>query len=95
MWCENVTSTSTDRAKTLETFGIGAMGKSGTLLKLEVARARSVVAFSAFPVENELVLMANSCFKVLLALPMAKVMLLHDMAPLPPNVDLIVMKEEE
>ncbi len=54
-----------------------------------------MLAFSAYPQENELLLPANTCGRVLLALSSAEAALLQGMAQLPPNVDLAVLQEQD
>jgi hypothetical protein len=96
VWFNSITSTSTDQAATLRSFGSGASGRAGTLLEMRVTSARSVAAFSAFPQEQELLLRANTRGRVLLALSSGEAALLQGMANynLPPNVDLAVLQEE-
>ncbi len=94
MWYNSVTSTTTDKDETLKSFGAGAHGNAGTFLQMRVRSARSVQAFSVYPTEQELLLRANTCCKVMVALPSAKAALLQGLADLPPNVDLLVLHEE-
>ncbi len=94
VWFNSITSTSTDQAATLGSFGSGVSGCPGTLLELRVLSARSVAAFSAFPKEHELLLRPNTRGKVLVALSSGEAALLQGMAQLPPNVDLAVLQEE-
>ena len=94
VWHNSVTSTTTDKDATLATFGTGASGKAGTFMEMRVCNARKVVAFSAFPSEEELLLPPNTCTKVLVTLSSAKAALLQGLAHLPPNVDLMVLQED-
>jgi hypothetical protein len=94
VWFNSITSTSTNQAATLRSFGSGVSGHPGTLLELRVLSARSVEAFSAFPKEHELLLRPNTRGKVLVALSSGEAALLQGMAQLPPNVDLVVLQEE-
>jgi hypothetical protein len=94
VWYNSVTSTTTDKDKTLKSFGAGAQGNAGTFLEMRVCSARSVQAFSLYPAEQELLLRANTCCNVMVALPSAKAALLQGLADLPPNVDLLVLQEE-
>jgi hypothetical protein len=93
VWHNSVTSTTTDKDATLATFGSGSSGKAGTFMEIRVQNARKIKALSAFPSEEELLLPPNTCTKVLVTLPSAKVSLLQGLASLPPNVDLIVLQE--
>ncbi len=94
VWHNSVTSTTTDKDATLATFGTGTSGNAGTFIEMRVRNAREIVAFSAFPNEEELLLPPNTCTKVLVTLSSAKVALLQGFAALPPNVDLIVLQED-
>ncbi len=95
VWHNSVTSTTTDKTGTLATFGTGSSGKAGTFVEFHVNSAKSIVAFSAYPSEAELILRANVCGKVKIALSSAEAALLKRMAKMPPNVDLVVMQEED
>jgi hypothetical protein len=95
VWHNSVTSTTTDKTGTLTTFGTGSSGKAGTFVEFHVNSAKSIVAFSAYPSEAELILRANVCGKVKIALSSAEAALLKGMAKMPPNVDLVVMQEED
>ncbi len=94
VWSNSVMSTTTDKDQTLRLFGAGAHGNAGTFLQMRVCSARSVQAFSVYPTEQELLLRANTCCKVMVALPSAKAALLQGLADLPPNVDLLVLQED-
>ncbi len=94
VWHNSVTSTTTDKYATLATFGTGASGNAGTFIEIRVRNGRKIMAFSAFPSEEELLLPPNTCTKVLVTLSSAKVALLQGFAALPPNVDLIVLQED-
>jgi hypothetical protein len=94
VWYNSVTSTTTDKAATLASFGAGASGKAGTFIEMRVCSARSVKAFSAFPKEDELLLRPNTCTKVLVTLSSTQVALLQGFANLPPDVDLVVLEED-
>ena len=94
VWYNSVTSTTTDKNKTLATFGTGAGGKAGTFIEMRVSHGRNIKAFSAYPSEQELLLPPNTCAKVLVTLSSAKAALLQGLAHLPPNVDLIVLQED-
>ena len=56
----SLTSTTTDKAGTLQQFGKGADGRPGTLLQIAATDVKSIAAFSAFPDEGELVVPLNS-----------------------------------
>lgn len=95
VWHNSVTSTTTDKESTLKSFGTGSSGRAGTFVEFHVSSAKSIVAFTAYPDEAELILRANFCGKVLLALSSAEAALLKEMAKMPPNVDLVVMQQED
>jgi hypothetical protein len=60
----SVTSTTTDKASTLQSFGKGAGGRPGTLLRIAATDVKNIAAFSAFPNENELLASLNSSYRV-------------------------------
>jgi hypothetical protein len=60
----SVTSTTTDKASTLQSFGKGAGGRPGTLLRITATDVKNIAAFSAFPNENELLASLNSSYRV-------------------------------
>ena len=60
----SLTSTTTDKAGTLQQFGKGADGRPGTLLQIAATDVKSIAAFSAFPDEGELVAPFNSSYHV-------------------------------
>ena len=73
VWYTSVTSTSTDKAKTLLQFGTGASGRPGTLLQINAVGAKDISDFSRFKAENEYIIPPNSCHKVQVALASAQV----------------------
>lgn len=93
VWLRSPTSTTTDKVKTMQTFGQGAGGAFGTFMELRVKNAKNIEHFSAFPAECERVIPHNTCFKVLVALSAAKVRMLQGFGALPPNVDLVIVEE--
>jgi hypothetical protein len=72
VWLNSVTSTTTDKEKTLLEFGTGASGRPGTLLEIGAVDAKDIRAFSPFP-ESELLLPPNSCHTVQVVLESAEV----------------------
>jgi hypothetical protein len=72
VWLNSVTSTTTDKVKTLAQFGSGASGRPGTLLQIIAVDAKDIRAFSPFP-ESELLLPPNSCHTVQSVLESAEV----------------------
>jgi serine/threonine protein kinase len=73
VWLTSVTSTTTDKAKTLLQFGTGASGRPGTLLQINAVDAKDISDFSQFKKENEYIIPPNSCHKVQVALSSAQV----------------------
>ena len=69
----SLTSTTTDKAGTLQQFGKGADGRPGTLLQIAATDVKSIAAFSAFPDEGELVAPLNSSYQVATVLQSAEV----------------------
>jgi hypothetical protein len=69
----SVTSTTTDKASTLQSFGKGAGGRPGTLLRISATDVKSIAAFSAFPSESELLASFNSSYRVATVLQSADV----------------------
>ena len=69
----SVTSTTTDKASTLQSFGKGAGGRPGTLLRISATDVKSIAAFSAFPSESELLASLNSSYRVATVLQSADV----------------------
>jgi hypothetical protein len=69
----SVTSTTTDKAGTLQQFGKGADGRPGTLLRISATDVKSIAMFSAFPDESELLAPPNSSYKVATVLEYADV----------------------
>jgi hypothetical protein len=72
VWLNSVTSTTTDKDKTLLQFGTGASGRPGTLLQIIAVDAKDIQAFSPFP-ESELLLPPNSCHTMQSVLESAEV----------------------
>ncbi len=72
VWLNSVTSTTTDKDRTLMQFGTGASGRPGTLLQIIAVDAKDIRAFSPFS-ESELLLPPNSCHTVLTVLESAEV----------------------
>jgi hypothetical protein len=72
----SVTSTTTDKAHTLQQFGKGADGRPGTLLRIAATDVKNISTFSAFPSESELVACVNSSFRVATVLESAEVICL-------------------
>ena len=68
----SVTSTTTDKADTLQQFGKGADGRPGTLLRIAATDVKNISTFSAFPGESELVACVNSSFRVATVLESAE-----------------------
>lgn len=93
VWLRAPTSTTTDKSKTLKSFGQGVGGGSGTFMELRVKNAKEIEHFSAFPGERERLIPHNTCFRVLQALSAADVRLLGAFGTLPPYVDLVVVEE--
>jgi hypothetical protein len=73
VWLTSITSTTTDKAKTLLQFGTGAGGRPGTLLQINAVDAKDISDFSKFKSENEYVIPPNSCHKVQVALSSSQV----------------------
>ena len=73
MFFNSVTSTTTDKASTLQSFGKGAGGRPGTLLRITAMDVKNIAAFSAFPDENELLASLNSSYRVATVLQSADV----------------------
>ncbi len=73
VWLTSVTSTTTDKARTLLQFGTGASGCPGTLLQINAVDAKDISDFSKFKAENEYMIPPNSCHKVQVALSSAQV----------------------
>jgi serine/threonine protein kinase len=73
VWLTSVTSTTTDRAKTLLGFGTGSCGRPGTLLQINALYAKDISDFSKFRSENEFVIPPNSCHHVRVALSFSQV----------------------
>ena len=69
----SVTSTTTDKASTLQSFGKGAGGRPGTLLRISATDVKSIAVFSAFPSESELLASLNSSYRVATVLQSADV----------------------
>lgn len=69
----SVTSTTTDKAGTLQQFGKGADGRPGTLLRIAATDVKNISMFSAFPDESELVASVNSSYRVATVLQSADV----------------------
>ncbi len=92
VWNVSVTSTTTDRKKTLEQFAgdRSKPGTIGTFLKISAILAKNVKPFSMIPKENELLLKPNSHLKIKIVLPSEEVSELEGFGDLPKNVDLIV-----
>ena len=76
VWLNAVTSTTTDKSKTLLHFGKGAHGRPGTLMQIIAVDAKDIREFSPYP-ENELAIPPNSCHRVEIVLDSAQVMLLR------------------
>jgi hypothetical protein len=93
VWFRSPTSTTVDKDITMATFGAGAAGGAGTFIELRVQNAKEIQAFSAVPSEQERLLAPNTCFKVLECLTASQISRLQGFAPLPPNVDLVVLEE--
>ncbi len=72
VWLNSVTSTTTDKKKTLLQFGTGLSGRPGSLLQIIAVDAKDIRAFSPFP-ESELLLPPNSCHTVQTVLESAEV----------------------
>jgi hypothetical protein len=77
VWLNSMTSTTTDKAKTLLQFGGGASGRPGTLLQINAVDAKDISDFSKYKTENEYVVPANSCHAVKVALSYAQVKFLQ------------------
>ena len=73
IWLTSMTSTTTDKAKTLLQFGTGASGRPGTLLQINAVDAKDISDFSKYKTENEYVVPPNSCHTVQVALSSAQV----------------------
>ncbi len=73
VWLTSMTSTTTDKAKTLLQFGTGAGGRPGTLLQINAVDAKDISDFSKYKVENEYVIPPNSCHRVKVALSSTQV----------------------
>jgi serine/threonine protein kinase len=73
IWLTSMTSTTTDKAKTLLQFGAGASGRPGTLLHINAVDAKDISDFSKHKTENEYVIPPNSCHTVKVALSSAQV----------------------
>ncbi len=73
VWLTSITSTTTDKAKTLLQFGTGASGRPGTLLQINAVDAKDISDFSKFKAENEYVVPPNSCYTVRVALSSTQV----------------------
>jgi hypothetical protein len=95
VWHTSVTSSATDKSSTHKSFDTGSSGRAGTFVEFHASSAKSIVAFTASPDDAELILQANFCGKVLLALSSAEAALLKEMAKMPPIVDLVVMQQED
>jgi hypothetical protein len=93
VWLRSPTSTTVDKDTTMASFGTGAAGRAGTFIELHVQNAKEIQAFSAVPGEQERLLAPNTCFKVLECLTSSQVSRLQGFAPLPHNVDLVVLEE--
>jgi serine/threonine protein kinase len=77
VWLTSVTSTTTDRGKTLLGFGTGSSGRPGTLLQINAVDAKDISHFSKFKAENEFVIPPNSFHCLRVALSSAQVKRLH------------------
>jgi hypothetical protein len=73
IWLTSMTSTTTDKAKTLLQFGTGASGRPGTLLQINAVDAKDISDFSKYKTENEYVIPPNSCHTVQAVLSSAQV----------------------
>ena len=73
IWLTSMTSTTTDKAKTLFDFGTGASGRPGTLLQINAVDAKDISDFSKYKTENEYVIPPNSCHTVQVVLSSAQV----------------------
>ena len=73
IWLTSMTSTTTDKAKTLLEFGTGASGRPGTLLQINAVDAKDISDFSKYKTENEYVIPPNSCHTVQVVLSSAQV----------------------
>jgi hypothetical protein len=73
IWLTSITSTTTDKAKTLLQFGTGASGRPGTLLQINAVDAKDISDFSKYKAENEYVIPPNSCHRVQVAISSAQV----------------------
>jgi hypothetical protein len=63
-------------------------------MELRVCNAKDIRAFSPYP-EEELLIPMNSCFSVECSLSSADAALLKGFGSLPPNVDLVVLLQQE
>jgi serine/threonine protein kinase len=73
VWLTSITSTTSDKTKTLLQFGTGASGRPGTLLQINAVDAKDISDFSKYKTENEFVVPPNSCHKVRVALSSVQV----------------------
>ena len=73
LFFNGVTSTTTDKADTLQQFGKGADGRPGTLLRIAATDVKNISMFSAYPSESELIASVNSSYRVITVLESADV----------------------
>jgi hypothetical protein len=93
VWYRSPTSTTTDKNRTMTSFGEGAGGGAGTFVELRVQNAKDIQPFSSVPDEQEFLIPQNTCFKVVQALSASDIGQLHAFSDLPLNVDLVVLEE--
>jgi hypothetical protein len=93
VWYRSPTSTTSDKFKTMACFGTGAAGGIGTFIELRVQNAKIIETFSAVPEERELLILPNTCFKVIESFAASQIDQLRGFASLPPNVDLVILEE--
>ncbi len=75
-------------------FGAGAGGSAGTFMEFRVCNAKDIRAFSPYR-EEELLIPMNSCFSVECSLSSADAALLAGFGSLPPNVDFVVLLQQD
>jgi hypothetical protein len=80
VWMTSITSTTTDKVRTLRDFGTGASGRPGTLLQINAVDAKDISDFSQFKPEFEYVIPPNSNHTVEVALSSAQVKCLPTIA---------------
>ena len=85
-----ITSTTLDSTTILKNFGSG-----GTYFKLHIQDGRDISSLSLLCHEREVIAMPNSTFQVTLSLSSEGAKELGDFAQLPPDVDIICMKQVE